>query len=236
MKYNDLIRLLILCNEGENVLESIPEGVTKITEHKITVIGFLGFDIRIPKSVKTLYLHNNYENIIFLSNKIKNLYINIYNGYLIPKNVENITITGRYTYISYLPKGLKKLHILGTDITINCELPNSIKVLDIGNSVHFKEKIKNWPDKLKYLRLGNNYTDTLDNLPDTVEVLKILSEPENRGAFSGIISSVWGKDDIKTFDKPINTLPKNLQYLGLPKGYKKMNAKIPDNVIVKLDC
>ena len=113
----------------------------------------------------------------------------------LPDSVEYINAGWNYNgKIKKLPKSLKEFRIYG-----NCNkkipFPEDLNILYLPNNY----KYKNIPKKLKVLRLGYNCHLKLEDLPDTLEELKIV-DPIIKYDYDNVYKYF---PNLKVFDRPI---------------------------------
>jgi hypothetical protein len=133
-------------------------------------------------------------------------------------DIKHIIICGLFNQpISNLPNTIESLIIRSTLFDQSLEhLPISLKKLIII-TIPVNHKIEYLPDSIEYLEISDNILDTIyDNLPQNLKVLKITN---------CLYESAY------CFTKPLNNLPKGLEFLEMPYYYNHPLINLPSGLI-----
>lgn len=144
---------------------------------------------------QTLILPKNVTHLTF-GNKF-NQKINL------PNNLTHLTFGYEFNQKVNLPEKLTYL-IFGFNFNQKVNLPNNIIKLKINNN---KIDIDYLSNNLEELELGKCFNLQIDNLPNSIKILKIFND---------------------NYNKNLNCLPNSIEILQLPKNYKIEN--IPSNL------
>lgn len=223
-----------------NVLISNPITKLPILLQYLKLSDSYNFDIVLPFELLVLFFGKCFNKLINYPNKI--FYIKYGDDFNCPVN--------------NLPSSLEFL-IFGKKFNQPIEnLPNVLKLLYL--SVEFNNSVDFLPNNLEYLNIGQNFNQSIDNLPISLVELTFYHDEKD---FSTnvkynyiylIIKQILNLDDdydkkIKQekytdhnynllpykqyiFNKQINNLPINLEYLLLPDDYNIKISKLPKKI------
>lgn len=156
---------IIFGYEFNCILESLPINLKIIHfgndfDHPVDVL---------PESVEIIKFGKNFNH------KLNNL----------PKNLIelNFNYESKFNHpLNNLPN-LKKIYFgIEFNQPLNY-LPNSLEILDFTHKSKFNESLDNLPFGIKKLSLPYNYFNSIDNIPDTIEELIILSRDTSINKF-----------------------------------------------------
>ena len=104
---------------------------------------------------------------------------------------------------------------LGSDFNENLDIPSNIKILSLACKNQYI--IDSLPNSIEQLNLYHTFDSQLDNLPNTIKKISFNRLTTYR---------------IYPYDKPLNNLPKSLEQLELPYGYRHKIMNKPINCIM----
>lgn len=214
----------------------------------------------------TVYVKCSHKIIELLPDSIQNIYIDIacyyetHNITKYPKNLIKLVVNTNLDWeknINKLPDNIQHLEfncrIMNNNISIS-NLPVSLTYLKIGK---LRQNII-FPPMLKYLELLTFSNDDIDNLPSSLETLKLTLSLNHYQVYETLSSSLnclpdniqklsldikinsYNKEEIIKVNKSIRIqkLPQNLEYLQLrcdPK-YFEICKELPNSLnTIKID-
>ena len=108
-------------------------------------------------------------------------------------------------------------------------LPIGLEELCFSEQSWFNKKINKLPAKLKKLKLGNNFNQSLDNLPKYLEKLEIYSFTFDF-KLNNLPNSLKILDLDGKYNKTLDFLPNSLCILRIPDYYNKPLNNLPNNL------
>lgn len=227
-----------ICNIDKNIKKLKINGDNKNNSNNII--------ISIEKSNVEFLIINNLTNV-----EIKKLPISLkilhfdknYNSptYIFPPNLLELKINADIYVLSkkYIPNSLQKLELFGLPKMI-IDFPPNLEVLFFGENKSnelsdIKRLLDNLPNKLKTLKIPQNWNYPIENLPNGLTKLIITDGFNQKLNFLPESLKYLGFDTYNYFDSyyshELNNLPRGLEYLNL--GFKNIEfpiETIPDTI------
>jgi len=154
---------------------------------------------------------DNVEEIIFgkyFNNSVRNL----------PKNLKKLIFERQFNNdVDNLPNGLIELEFSEEFNQPIDNLPKSLKILRLGED--FDQPIDFLPPELKYLSIGWSFDQKLDNLPNKLRTLKLSCDLGKFSTIDNLPDSIE-KLKIPFYTKKINKLPASLKKIYINEDYE----------------
>lgn len=197
---------------------------------------------KLPCTITELILGQNFNNQINnLPPKLFKLQIGKYFNYPIdnlPINLKilNFDNESKFTHLlDNLPNGLKILKI-GYEYNLELDnLPNSLIALEINGK--FNKSLNNLPNSIEILHIDSVIKSKINKLPGNLEFIYFGLTFNNQDQISFPSNlKIIQFNPYCNYDKPIKTLPKNLEKIYFPKYYSKVFSQKSDKIIyIELD-
>ena len=199
----------------------IPENVTHLTFDY-----WFNQQVIIPQNVTHLTFGFHFNQQVIIPQNVTHLTFGekFNQQVIIPHNVTHLTFGGLFNKQVIIPHNVTHL-TFGFHFNQQVIIPQNVTYLTFG--FHFNQQV-NLPN-IKYIKLGCNNIDIIENLPNSVEEiefdysfrLELLNLPNSIKKIS-FFNSIY--------DKELNCLPEFIEYLELCRYYNKKIKKFPLNL------
>jgi hypothetical protein len=173
------------------------------------------------------YLESKFNQIIDLPPNLTYLsFGNYFNQKVdLPQNLVHINFGWSFNQVVELPPNLVYINF-GDKFNQEVNLPPNLTHLTIGYC--FNQKV-DLPLDIKYLKINCNNKNIIDYLPDSIEelVLGLDFDLELNNLPQSIKKIIFNS---YTYNKELNCLPSNIEYIELPKNYDKEIVKYPNKL------
>lgn len=207
-------------------LSIIPNGIESVTFGKEfnKPLGHYGFGSYLPKSVKSIELKGNFDQVV---------------DYL-PKYLECLHFSKDCIFNKQITKWSPGLEILRFGDNFNApiySLPPNLKILELGNKFNYPINPVIYPKKLFTICFGNSFNQCIDDLPDSVENIKLGdSFNQNIVYFPKNIKYIeFGKNFNQK--ETLERLPTTLKRLSICSSFpfqKEIKEKLGNIIFVKI--
>ena len=146
---------------------------------------------------------------------------------IIPQNITHLTFGDHFNQQVIIPQNVTHL-TFGFDFNQQVIIPQNVTHLIFGYDFDFDQPV-NLPN-IKYIKLGCNNIDIIENLPNSVEEIEFdyFFDLELHNLPNSIKKISFCS--YSSYDKELNCLPEFVEYLELGKDYDKKINKFPINL------
>ena len=207
--YPQNLQVVIYGSKYNSKIDALPDSVRTI------VFGhFFNLDIdKLPKNIIEIKFGELFNSNINISGKLKKIEFGKYFNQDISQlsfTAEELIFGDEFNQnINFLLPGVKIIRF-GFNFNQNIDLlPEGLEELTVNSDV----ELGNLPRSLKVLKIGGNFKERLQNLPDIEELI-----------FS------WDSSLYSTYSKKLENLPDSIRVIQVPRWYTDTFFELPKNI------